>query len=202
MATVWIGWAVVIHWLACIWLLMPLLQSSWRDESDVNKALTHRIVGLNDTSCDACICSSDKNSDVCISPCLTRCETETIATLRGVPLVEIEHGQSWLCRAVGKGWLPSSFATQPLTMWVYSLAKVCRAYTQGWAQDDDDLAGFHPFLSQTSYHHPQNTLKNRRCLVALDPWVPLALRNPSSWCSTGSSCESPSLYCKATSCAC
>jgi len=122
--TAWVGWAVAMHWLACIWLLMPQLQSTFREDADVQNALNHKILTLNQTSCEACICSSDQNSPVCLSPCLTDCEVLTVSEELGIPAHTVRNGQQWMCRAADKGWLPTDFSEFPSTMWVYALAKV------------------------------------------------------------------------------
>ena len=91
-----------MHWLACIWLLMPQLQSTFRENADVQNALNYKMFTLNQTSCEACTCASDQDSPVCLSPCLTACEILTVSEELGIPAHTVRNGQQWMCRAVDK----------------------------------------------------------------------------------------------------
>jgi hypothetical protein len=77
--TAWFAFIILVHWLACLWALMPQLQNSWRDEPLVIAALEERV--LRDPTCDACLCAGDRASEACSSPCLTPCEIEVAANV-------------------------------------------------------------------------------------------------------------------------
>lgn len=122
----WSTWVVAMHWLACIWLLLPQLQDSYRDDPRLGEAITARLARNDSTSfeCDACLCSSDPESQVCLNPCLTACEQEEMALILDWPVVAVRESQDWRCRAASKGWLDPTFSQQPALMWAFGLAKV------------------------------------------------------------------------------
>ena len=122
MVTAWLSWAVCMHWLACLWMLLPQLQSSWRENGGVALAMEAQMT--HDPTCTGCVCSSDPNSAVCRSPCLTDCEIAVAANISGLPEMNVRNGQSWYCRAVGKGWLLPDFRDSPMTMYIFGLSKV------------------------------------------------------------------------------
>ena len=122
----WTTWSICMHWLACIWLLLPQLQDSYRDDPRLSVAITARLARNDSTSfgCEACLCSSDPDSYVCRNPCLTPCEVEEMAGILGWQDVSVRESQPWLCRALTKGWLDPDFIYQPGLMWAFGLAKV------------------------------------------------------------------------------
>ena len=117
--TAWFAFIILVHWLACLWALMPQLQSSWRDEPLVIAALEERV--LWDPTCKACLCSGDRASDACSSPCLTPCELEVAANVTISNEAHVHMMESWMCRASTDGLLPSDFVEKPYTVWLSAL---------------------------------------------------------------------------------
>ena len=61
-----------LHWLACVWALLPQFFSSWRDEPDIMRALRERLA--DDDSCVACV-----DGAACTTTCLTSCEVDVVS---------------------------------------------------------------------------------------------------------------------------
>jgi len=122
----WTTWAVAMHWLACIWVLLTQLQETYRDDDRLELAVIARLARNDTTSsaCEACVCAYEEDSAICRNPCLTACEIEEMAAILGMPIQTVRESQSWLCRAVYKGWLVPDFVDHPMVVWAFGLAKV------------------------------------------------------------------------------
>ena len=123
MTNAWLSWGLLIHWLACLWLLQAQLAATWRDDDAVAA-----IVGLrnaaNSSACAACTCASDANSAECRSPCLTPCEAGAAAAVSGLSYEAVLSSQPWTCRAMSRGWLPSDFPNDHSSTWVFAVGKI------------------------------------------------------------------------------
>lgn len=127
--TAWFAFIILVHWLACLWALMPQLQNSWRDEPLVIAALEERV--LRDPTCDACLCAGDRASEACSSPCLTPCEIEVAANVTHSNEAHVHMMESWMCRASTDGLLPSDFVDKPYTVWLSALMLALMAMLGG-----------------------------------------------------------------------
>ena len=70
MAFAWTSWAICMHWLACLWMLLPQLQGTWREDPEVAAAVEWQMESNSTTlngvpigaACTACYCGSDAAS--------------------------------------------------------------------------------------------------------------------------------------------
>ena len=111
---------VLLHWLGCLWALLPQLQSPPRDYPGLAEAMANRMA--NDPTCEACLCGDDPLLvPACINPCLTPCEADELAMLMGTNLNTVYNNEYWTCRAVKSGYLMPDFEKRPASTWVVSL---------------------------------------------------------------------------------
>ena len=104
----WICFVLTLHWLACLWAMLPQLVPTWREASGVEEALRWRMT--QDASCTGCL--PRLNSAACASPCLTPCEREVVMATHNTSAEQVVHSEPWQCRAHALGYLPYDWPTR------------------------------------------------------------------------------------------
>ena len=111
---------VLLHWIGCLWALLPQLQTALRETPGLAEALHARLA--TDPTCEACLCGDDPlTTPACASECVTPCEADEISKLLGLNPVAVFNAQPWTCRAVQAGLLYPDFAARPFSTWLASL---------------------------------------------------------------------------------
>jgi hypothetical protein len=120
MVTAMVAFCILLHWLACLWSLIPQLQPGLRDAEGLSAVVAARVAV--DTTCEACLCGDDPlTTPACRSPCLTPCEIEELMALQHVNREYVYNAQSWLCRGASEGLLHPDFERKPFGTWVAAL---------------------------------------------------------------------------------
>jgi hypothetical protein len=150
----WVIVLVAMHWLACLWALLPTLMSNLREEDGLAEALHRRMNrelasqamaggsraltgggGGGGLRCEACLCGDDMRANpACASPCLTECEIDEVANLWGVNLEYVYHAQGWRCRAAAEGLLPADFVDEHGSVWLTSMLMSIFQMLGGWGK--------------------------------------------------------------------
>ena len=115
-----VAFVALLHWLACLWSLLPQMDEGLRSTPGLADRLTIRVA--KDADCSACLCDSDPlTTEACRNPCLTDCEIEEMMLLTGFNRELIYNRQSWICRAVSEGLLQPNYQEHPFSTWVAAL---------------------------------------------------------------------------------
>jgi hypothetical protein len=124
----WLGFIVVVHWLACFWALVPQLVNSWRDVGHtLRPTLASRmaVAVVSNPQCTGCSASGANLTDAftwqCGTPCLTACERLEIAQATGTSLEHVYQTQNWRCRATETGMLDTDYQEDHFRVWCLSI---------------------------------------------------------------------------------
>ena len=158
----WVGFTVCLHWMACAWAMHPQLVPTWRDvaNAEMETSLEDRMaerISNSDTACTAChsgvgIAAPGNTLPQweCSTDCLTPCEMDELANFYGQSVEYITAHESWQCRAVRHGRLPTNFPNQPFRVWLESM-----------------LVAMLQFLGSFAALTPQNTAETFVTLLAV-----------------------------------
>ena len=117
----------MLHWLACLWGLVPQFYDSLRkDHADLEAAAWVKYE-LDSNSCTLCLPNATDPALrlACDSDCLTSCELTTLTELRGWEPGYTENQESWVCRAQRLGWISADLGRHG-QLWVFAFVEaVC-----------------------------------------------------------------------------
>jgi hypothetical protein len=134
------GIIVLLHWLTCLWAMLPQLMSNWR-ESDAAAGLEPAVAAcmadasscvwpgwgtpsaeqaVTSMQCTGCVQANASTAEICDSTCLTPCERRVLGLLINEGERFILAQEHWVCRAIDQGFMTRHYEDKPFTLWVTS----------------------------------------------------------------------------------
>ena len=120
---------VLLHWFSCLWAALPMLSTSQRIgiedhlQVEVQTIMEQRELsshyGLR--KCTGCFQDDPSTHAICASACLTQCEREALASIRGQSEDFVFFQEPWTCRAAAVGTLRPDFADNPSSVYFTGL---------------------------------------------------------------------------------
>jgi hypothetical protein len=127
---------ILIHWFCCVWGLLGQEQGTQRtDELEVLRLATFDTPGarraLAVAKKSAADASSSTGAEISIDEivncnqgplsCLSTCEMQLLAWSKSIDVAYLSKQESWMCRAVLEGKIPSNFLVRHSELYLYLL---------------------------------------------------------------------------------